>query len=223
MSPGQHASQAISRAGAAPRIVVLDLGGVVVRICRTWQEGCAAAGVPVRAGAEEHLSGAQVVQLMDQHQRGRLACVDFHEQLSRAMRGLYTPQELSAIHRAWTQGDYPGIKEAIDRIHIAGVDTGCLSNTNASHWEQLQQSAALSRVRHQHASHVLGLAKPHAEIYRAFERATGYTPAEIMFFDDLEDNVAAAQACGWNAVRVDHTGDTAAQVLAALRHAGVAA
>jgi putative hydrolase of the HAD superfamily len=222
MVPGQDAARSAARSSAAPRIAVFDLGGVVVKICRSWQEGCAAAGVPVRPGAEEYLTGAPVAQLMDRHQCGQLACADFHQQLSHAMQGLYTPQELFAIHRAWTQGDYPGIKEAIDRIHIAGVDTGCLSNTNASHWEQLQSSAALSRVRHQHASHVLGLAKPNAQIYRAFERATGYTASEIIFFDDLAQNVAAAHACGWNAIRVDHTGDTAAQVLSVLRYVGVA-
>jgi len=35
--------------------------------------------------------------------------------------------------------------------------------------------------------------------------------------------VDAARACGWNAVEVDHAGDTAAQVLDALRALGVRA
>ncbi len=30
------------------RLVCFDLGGVVIRICRTWAEGCAAAGLEVR-------------------------------------------------------------------------------------------------------------------------------------------------------------------------------
>jgi FMN phosphatase YigB (HAD superfamily) len=69
----------------------------------------------------------------------------------------------------------------------------------------------------------MGLVKPDAEIYRAFERATGAAPGDVVFFDDLAENVDAARACGWDAVLVDHGGDTAAQVLAALRARGVGA
>lgn len=205
----------------AAKVVVFDLGGVVVRICRSWVEGCRAAGVPHRAEAEACFAQPRARALLDEHQRGALACRAFHEGLAECMGGIYTPAELEAVHAAWTREDYPGIAGVVDRIHIAGFDTACLSNTNASHWALLRSSPALARIRHQHASHVLGLAKPDAAIYRAFERATGYTAAGIIFFDDLAENVAAAQACGWLAVQVDHTGDTAAQVVSGLARHGV--
>jgi putative hydrolase of the HAD superfamily len=214
-----------ANAGAAtpPRVVVFDLGGVVIRICRTWKEGCDAAGVDHRPQAEQHLRSPGFRALIDRHQRGQLECAQFHAQLSQALGGVYAAHELEAIHNAWTRGDYPGIADAIDRMHAAGVETACLSNTSASHWELLKASQALQRIRHRHASHLLGLVKPDAAIYRAFEQATGFAPADILFFDDLEENIAGAHACGWNAVRIDHEGDTAAQVLAALRRAGVGA
>ena len=41
-----------------------------------------------------------------------------------------------------------------------------------------------------------------------------------VFFDDLAENVSAARACGWNAVHIDHEGDTARQVMAGLRAHG---
>ncbi len=205
----------------APRVVVFDLGGVVVRICRSWAEGCREAGIPHRPQAEAHLSHARVGELLDAHQRGFLPCADFHTGLAECMQGAYTPAELEAIHTAWTREDYPGIADVINRIHVAGVDTACLSNTNASHWTILRTSPGLARIRHQHASHLLGLAKPDPAIYRAFEKATGYAAKDIVFFDDLADNVAAAQSCGWRAVQVDHTGDTAAQVVAELARVGV--
>lgn len=205
----------------APRVVVFDLGGVVVRICRSWSEGCRAAGIAHRPQAEAHLSHPRVRDLLDAHQCGRLACADFHLGLAACMQHAYSPDELQAIHMAWTREDYPGIADVIDRIHIAGVDTACLSNTNASHWTILRTSPGLARIRHQHASHLLGLAKPNPEIYRAFERATGYAAKDIVFFDDLAENVAAAQGCGWRAVQVDHTGDTATQVATELGRCGV--
>ena len=37
-------------------LVCFDLGGVVVRICRSWAEGCAEAGLDVRGDVEEALT-----------------------------------------------------------------------------------------------------------------------------------------------------------------------
>ena len=34
-------------------IVCFDIGGVLVRICRTWEEGCIAADVPLRPFEEK--------------------------------------------------------------------------------------------------------------------------------------------------------------------------
>ena len=55
-----------------PSLVCFDLGGVVIRICRSWEEGCAAAGLPLR-GVESrdetrHLRTAAVVEF----QTGRI-------------------------------------------------------------------------------------------------------------------------------------------------------
>jgi len=41
-------------------------------------------------------------------------------------------------------------------------------------------------------------------------------PDRVIYFDDHEGNVRAAQRHGWNAFFIDHTGDTAAQMRAAL-------
>ena len=203
------------------RLVVFDLGGVIVRICRSWDEGCRAAGVEPRSVPVAAHGGEAMRTLVDRHQRGELACDAFFREAS-ALLGPHTPAELERVHGAWILGDYPGIAEAIDRIHSAGVPTACLSNTNASHWDgALRASPAFARIGRRHASHLLGLAKPDARIYRAFERIAGASPREIVFFDDLPENVESALGCGWDAVLVDHAGDTAAQVLAALRSRGI--
>lgn len=205
-----------------PRLVVFDLGGVVVRICRTWDEACAAAGISVRPRLDPSAHGHLLAPAVRAHQRGDIACDRYAAQLAGILGGIGA-EDVRRVHDAWILGDYPGIAGAIDRIHAAGLDTACLSNTNASHWDRLHASDAFLRIRRRHASHLLRLVKPDAEIYRAFERGTGAAPADILFFDDLPENVDAARACGWNAVLVDHAGDTAAQVIAALHAAGVRA
>ncbi|MBX3407450.1 MAG: HAD family hydrolase [Phycisphaeraceae bacterium] len=222
------------------RMVVFDLGGVVVRICRDWAEGCAAAGLPFRDGAllsAEMKTRRRAVSA--RHGRGEISCVDYYREMSATTGGLYTPEEVERIHHAWTRDEYPGVDALVHRLHEAGLETGVLSNTNHAHWMRLAPAraggsehpeyATPSLIRHLHASHIMRLLKPDREIYAAFARATGFDgapgsrghPAHIVFFDDLPENVAAADAAGWRAFQVDHAGDTAAQMTRVLREVGI--
>jgi putative hydrolase of the HAD superfamily len=104
-----------------------------------------------------------------------------------------------------------------------------LSNTNHAHWRRLAPPAHVEAieyptprmVRHLHASHLMGLSKPDEAIYREFSRRTGFAPERIVFFDDMEENIIAAQRTGWKAVQVDHAGDTVAQMSRVLESMGV--
>lgn len=208
------------------RMVCFDWGGVVLRICRSWEEGCAAAGLPVREGSVTPEIRAARKKHADEHQLGLIECATFYERASAATGGRYTPDEVRRIHDAWLVGEYPGVATLIDELAaLPRVTTGLLSNTNHAHWvrHHPRQDGSpgdfptVHRLAHRHASHIMRLAKPDAAIYRAFERATGVAGAHILFFDDLPDNIDAARSIGWHAVRIDHTGDTAAQMRAALR------
>jgi 2-haloacid dehalogenase len=63
--------------------------------------------------------------------------------------------------------------------------------------------------------------KPDKAVYRDAERRFGVAGDRILFFDDLPDNVAAALRMGWQAMAIDHAGDTARQIEAALQRHGV--
>lgn len=222
------------------RIVVFDLGGVVVRICRSWAEGCAAAGLPLRdaeLGNEEMKARRRA--LAARHGRGEIACAQYYEEMAATTNGLYSAAETERVHHAWTLDEYPGVYELVERVHGLNIETGVLSNTNHAHWLRLAPARAgggevpeyrtPALVKHLHASHIMGLHKPDPAIYRAFAEATGFhggpgsrgAPSHIVFFDDLKENVDAANAAGWRAHQVDHTGDTAAQMSGLLRWLGV--
>ena len=206
------------------RIVVFDLGGVVVRICRSIQEAGRLVGIDVPDGDITPEKRAERKAIHFEYERGRLTCDQFFTAISRTTGGKYTPAQFRAMHEAWILDEYPGVSLLIDDLHARDVDSGVLSNTNASHWAQMQpvidaggRSVAPkfptpAKPRHKHASHLLGLAKPEPAIYAEFARRTGYRPGEILFFDDLEANIRAAREVGWQAVQVDHAGDTAAQM-----------
>jgi putative hydrolase of the HAD superfamily len=216
------------------RVVCFDLGGVLVRICRSWDEACSQAQLPYRVpellGSEDYRVRRRDV--VERYQRGALACEAYYAELSNAVGGAYTAAEVERIHWVWTLQEYPGALELVRALNrLPTVTTACLSNTNAAHWRRLigedgrADYPCVMELRHQLASHLLGCAKPDTEIYeRAELRFFGSrapAPERVIFFDDLPENIAAARARGWSAFQVDHTADTVSQMREHLTSLGV--
>ena len=211
------------------RIAVFDWGNVILKIVSSWEEACGRANLPIRGDITSPESKRRRQELAKLHQLGQIESAEFFEKISHAIDGIYSPEEFRAVHNAWLIEEFSGVSQLIDDIHAAGkATTGLLSNTTDAHWQRqigMHNRAAdfpiVSKLRHKHASHLMGLAKPDLEIYKSFEHHTGFKPANILFFDDLQENILAAKACGWNAVRVDcMSGDTAKQMRTALENFG---
>jgi len=214
--------------GEAPvRIVVFDLGGVLVRIVRSWGEAHVAAGLAPHPIVESAAFNAARAELAHAHQVGAMAPAAYFQAVAAASEGAYSAGDVEAILEAWQSAEYPGVDEVVSEIEQAERATGALSNTNAAHWASLRPVSGtprfptVARLQHAHASHLLRLAKPDPAIYRAFERETGFGAGDVLFFDDLEENVAVARSVGWRAEVIDHSGDTAAQLRGHLGRYGV--
>lgn len=204
-------------------VVCFDWGGVILRICRTFEEGIAAAGLdarPFEASPELYdvrRSASRAYQV------GEIDDVAFFKAVSESLGGVYDTDEIALIHDAWLLGEYEGVGEIMAALNEAeAVTTAMLSNTNARHWARRERDfPTCGAAEAAHASHLLRLAKPDAAIFRAFEREVGAAPGSIVFFDDLEENVEAARAAGWSAVRIDHEAETAPQIRGALAALGI--
>lgn len=213
---------------AAPRIVAFDLGGVVVRICRTWGEACGRAGIEVRE--PERFADVELVQarheLADNYMSGKIGCDAFFAGISAATGGLYSPDEIRRIHDVWVIEDEPGVAELIERLNRHdGLVTACLSNTNHAHWRRLIEGAhaspAIALLQRHLVSHEMGAVKPDQAIYAAAEVALDADPEEIAFFDDMEANVIAARERGWRAHLIDYESPTSGQLTERLIGLGV--
>ncbi len=211
------------------RCICFDAGGVIVKHHRSWEEACRASGVALRDG---HSDPALVQKRRELHARYTVGAVGsdaFFRELTSACAGLYSEQEVRLLHSEWITGEYEGVGEIIQRLNqLPSIETALLSNTCHTHWERMLPGGTASRefptialLKHKHASHILGHAKPGEEIYRAFEAATGFMAGEVLFFDDLPDNVAAAKGRGWRAELIDHTTPTAPQIAHHLSAHGV--
>jgi glucose-1-phosphatase len=232
-----ESEESLTMANHRIRIVVFDLGGVIVRICRSWREGCLAAGVAYRPEWDEPGRRARRQELTRDHQEGRIGCEEHFAALAGVSGGLYSAREIDRVHGAWMFDEYAGVGELIEGIKRAGVETGVLSNTNESHWRRLSpgrggggpEFPTVTRIGHRYASHLMGMSKPDVKIYREFAARTGFRAgvpgsgegSEIVFFDDLAENVQGACDAGWLAFQVDHTGDTARQMAGWLGTLGV--
>jgi len=206
-------------------LVVFDLGGVLVRIARSWAEAHRLAGLVRDVPAEP--SFLKTLAEFGERMDGSLSGPQFFEWVAAASGGVYEPDDVQRISDVFLRGEYPHVADVFDRLEAEGVETAVLSNTNDAHWARLASDdeqaefPSVRRATYLFPSHLLGLMKPDPRIYRAVEEATGHASTEILFFDDLEANVAGARAAGWTADLVDHTGDPAAQLLAALRRHAV--
>lgn len=212
------------------RLVVFDLGGVIVRHCRTWAEGCVAAGLPTHEGCTGPEASAHRKELARLLTCGMISEVEFYARMSESTGRRYTPAEIERIHHCWTQEEYAGVYGLVDRLRARGsAGIGVLSNTNAAHWRLLSDAGRYPTVNlllkepnggpangHAHASHLLRLAKPDPAIYAEYQRRAGIAGSEILFLEDLPDNQAAARAAGWNVEPIDWRSETAPQIGSAL-------
>jgi len=202
----------VSTAASPIRLVCFDLGGVVIRICRSWDEACATVGMPVRDPTLWQRTGKARRRLIEEFQTGRIDAPTFAARASEQVAGLYSPAEILSVHNGWLLDEYAGVAELIDHVHDIGLDTAALSNTSHDHWERIVGYPAVTRLHHLLASHLLGLHKPNPMIFRRLEEQLGYSAREIIFFDDTQENVIAANSVGWRAHLIDPGADTAQQI-----------
>lgn len=213
----------------AIELVCFDLGGVLVRICRTWEEACRRAGVDVRRSEAWERNRPARQEITRLHNVGGIESDAYFREISRAMAGLYSPEEVRRVHDAWTIEDYPRVSEVLTRLNDARVRTACLSNTNHSHWVRLvhhdgsrdlpgqPEFPVVRLIGERYASHLMGAAKPDPIIYDAFQRQAEVRPEQILFFDDLPENIVAAREAGWIARPIDPHADPAPQIESHLR------
>lgn len=199
-------------------LLVFDLGGVLIRICRDWAQACAESGVTLPADLSP--IAATLHQLVALSETGAMEQDAFCTALGRELD--MGRQQVHDACTAYLLGPYPGTHALLDELAQRGVATACLSNTNAHHWAMMTRPGhrhclGLDRLDHRFASHLIGLRKPDPAIYRHVQEQTAVAPERILFFDDAPENVDAAAACGWAARLIDREGDPAVQIRDHLR------
>jgi FMN phosphatase YigB (HAD superfamily) len=207
-------------------LVCFDLGRVLIRICNNWREACGLAGIPIphdRPYVDDAAAGRdhEAIVLLD---TGKIDLAEFACRVG-PTRGI-SPDDVVRAYDIFLREPYPGAVELVEELVAAGVATACLSNTSDGHWRQIcdrghVSSFPVDRFTWRFASHLIGACKPADAIYEHVERTSGLPPSGIVFFDDLEENVNAAQKRGWHGHHIAIDADPIAQARAHLRDHGV--
>ncbi|MBC7863822.1 MAG: HAD family phosphatase [Bacteroidia bacterium] len=135
-------------------------------------------------------------------------------------KGLKTPQEISSHVSACIQHEisltdfekawdvlyldlYSGMEELLVELK-RNYRVIALTNTNEIHakvWRK-KYANALSHFEKILSSHELKMRKPEKEIYQAAIDFLGMNPQEIIFLDDLPENIKAANEMGITGIQV---------------------
>jgi putative hydrolase of the HAD superfamily len=194
--------------------LLFDLGRVVLdidfnRTIRCWARyaSCEPAALMQRFSRDE---------LYCRHEKGEVSDATYFAGLRRSLGIDLTDAELLEGWNAIFVGEMPGINDLLARA-AQRLTLYALSNTNLPHtaYFSRQYADVLSHFREIFLSSSIGLRKPDAEAYDHVVRAIGVPAERIVFFDDLAENIAGAQARGLKTVHVTSPDDVA-QALDAL-------
>ncbi len=200
------------------QLICFDLGGVLIRLCDSWEHACKRAAVtPSKPITDDDIK--QLIELVHREEVGGFDGGEFFTRASPIL-GL-SPSDAKAMSDAWLRGPFEGVDALIDAINVAGLTSACLSNTNHNHWQAMTDPAhrnalPLEKLHHRFASHLVKDRKPNRSIYQHVEQVTATSPGAILFFDDSPENVDAAHAQGWQAFHVTDPDDPVAQMTAHL-------
>lgn len=181
-----------------PSLIVFDLGNVLVRIARGWAHAFELAGISDFTFPADPATLKSIHELVVATETGQLTSDQFCSRVSTLLN--YPAPNIRRALDAYNIAPFPGSEQLLLDLRDAHIPTACLSNTQDAHWSVLLQPPfPLHLLTHRFASQELRLRKPDPAIYRELERRTGFSPDQILFFDDLPENIAAATAAGWAA------------------------
>ena len=190
-----------------PAFLYFDMGNVLLKFShhRGAEQMAKVSGVPVET-VERIVYGSTGENGLHWHfERGEFTPEQFYDRFYE----LANCKPHSADHRALGQAcndifelNAPMLP-LVAALKQAGRRIGVLSNTSCEHWsfvnERFPEIMGLFPL--QALSCDLRLMKPDPAIYARAAELCGTAGDDIFFTDDRADNIAAAQAAGWDAVQ----------------------
>ncbi len=175
---------------ARARVVAFDLGSVLVDVRK--QTLATALGLPWERVEPAFFAG-------DRHDRLAAGSLSAGDYLAGAARQLEVAAgEVEAAWRSFVRVS-PGARELVEQVR---VDVVAWSNTDDVHFDVMRPGLPERLWRRRALSQELRAAKPSPVFFERALARLQRPAADVVFLDDLADNVAAARGLGIDAERV---------------------
>ncbi|WP_068116276.1 HAD family hydrolase [Tropicimonas marinistellae] len=175
-------------------LVIFDIGNVLIE----WQPERYYDTVIGRDRREAMFAEVDLHGMNDEVDRG----ADFRDTIyATAERYPEWRDEIRMWHDKWAELATPAIDRSVRllrALRARGVPVHALTNFGIGSFEVAAgMYDFLNEFDARHISGHLGVIKPDIRIYELVEDSCGHVPEAILFTDDRADNIAAAEARGW--------------------------
>lgn len=186
-----------------PSFFYFDMGNVLLKFShrRGAEQMARAAGIPVEQALGIVYGTKGEHGLHWDFECGRMSPAEFYARFRELGACQATDADLETACNDIFDLNAPMLP-LVESLRQAGRRLGVLSNTTSAHWDYV--TAKFPQIMGLFPLHALScrlkLMKPDPEIYAQAAQVAETPAAEIFFTDDRPENVAAAQAAGWDAV-----------------------
>ena len=186
--------------------LLFDLGGVVVDISfeRALKRWSYHSGVSPQTLKTRFAFDAAY----EQHERGEIEAAAFFTSLRKTLDITLSDEQLKEGWNAIFLGDIPQTTALLKRLEDK-VPLYAFSNTNETHrlfWAE-RYAEFLTPFERVFVSSDMGKRKPEREAFAYVAEEIGVNFEDILFFDDTQENITAAEALGMQAVLVRSPAD----------------
>ena len=173
-------------------IILFDLGNVLVRVDY--------GGFLRTLGFDHEMAARELYELLEEDSRayemGKVTAEEFLGVINAKLQRSYTFEE---FRRAWVSilpSPVPGVSKLVERL-VSEYRLMLLSNTNELHFRHSTESFPILRhFERCFLSYQVGALKPEPAIYQCVLKDVDVPPRQVLFIDDLEQNVQAGRNAG---------------------------
>ena len=191
-----------------PRVVLFDLGNVLVQFRpeRFWAIlGETDTARQLRIGAEMKAMGRG-------YESGEMTTEEFRSALIRIAGSGHSPEAIDRAFLGVLPEPVPGM-EAVIRSTAQKASIALVSNTSPLHFEFcLRTIPSLRHIQRFYLSYHLRALKPDAAFYQAVIAGEQCEPGEMVFIDDLSENIDGARRAGMQGIVFENADKLAAEL-----------
>lgn len=137
----------------------------------------------------------------ERHERGELQATDYFAHLRAKLRLDATDRQIEEGWNAIFAGE---ITASLAAVRATRLPRHLLTNSNQTHYAYWRKrfASTVEGFGHTFESSTIGHRKPEQKLFDHVTRTLDLRPQQILFFDDLEENIAGARQAGLQTVHV---------------------